>query len=289
MDNGMAIGIDFNNLFYSSYYQAPYINQHGMNVNAIKGFFFKLRFLKQSFEPAHIIIAKDVARGKTFRREMYPAYKAHRNPAPEEFVKQIPYALEILTNLGFPILSHPSYEGDDILGMLSRYCNQRDLFFTIASSDKDFFQLVNDKTYVFNMRERITYDIDEIYNRYGILPHQLLDLKALIGDTSDNIPGVFGIGDVIGLSLIKEFKSLDGVYSNLKRIRVLSIREKLKLNKKNAYLSYILGKIVTDHTLLNITEESIKRQPPNMPKVYEIIHKLGLSEPLNYMMRYDFS
>lgn len=283
-----VLGVDFNNLFYASFYQPEFINDKGMNVNAIKSFFFKLRNLKQNLNPDKIIISKDVKRSNTLRRKLYPNYKAQRGSTPNDLIDQIPYAIELLELLGYPVLYNEAYEGDDILGMASRYCNYNGYDFIIASSDRDFFQLVNDNTFVFSMSKKKLYDTEEVMNQYdGLTPLQLIDLKAIMGDASDNIPGVRGIGPAIGTKLIKKYNSLDGVYEHINEIKY-PIKDKLIMDKKNAYLSYMLGTIITDYTLINLKMEDLDRKIPNAKEVFNLINYLGLSEYMNMMMKYDF-
>lgn len=288
MDTKTVLGIDFNNLFYASFYSQEHFNIHGMNVNAIKSFFFKLRNLKQNIIPDKIVIAKDVKRSNTLRRKLYSDYKGQRGNAPDDLINQIPYGIQLLEALGFPIISNEAYEGDDILGMLSRYCNYNGYDFIIASSDRDFFQLVNDHTFVYNMSSKQLYDTNAVIRRYnGLTPKQLIDLKAIMGDTSDNIPGVYGIGPVIGTNLIKRFGSLDGIYENIKYIKS-PIREKLEKYRKEAYLSYVLGTIITDYNLIDLKLSDLDRKQPNAKEVYELLNYLDLNESLNMMMRYEF-
>lgn len=282
MERKLILGIDYNNMLYSSFYGPEVINSKQMNVNAINGFFFKLKKLKEFLNPDYIIICNDLGREKTFRRKLYPAYKSNRNATPSSIGEQIPYGLRILSSLGYPILNDDNYEADDLLGMLSRYTMDNDMSMIIASSDKDFFQLINDSVNIFNMRYQEIIDKEWIWDKYKLIPDQLIDLKALIGDKSDNIPGAYGIGERTGLDLLHKFETLDGIYKNLETIRPV-LRNRLEIDKRIVELSKTLGTILTDYKLIALDESKLLRKDPDLGELRETINYLELYQLHNIM------
>ena len=154
MKKEIVLGIDFNNVVFGSYYGQKLINSKNINVNAIKGFFFKLKSFKDIFDPDYIVIANDISRSKTFRRKLYPPYKAQRKEHDPDVLLQLKYASQIVSLLGYPMINNEEYEADDVLGMISKFVNERDMTMIIASSDRDLYQLINDDTYILRSEER---------------------------------------------------------------------------------------------------------------------------------------
>lgn len=282
MDRELILGIDYNNLMYSSFYGNELLNSKQMNVNAINGFFFKLKKLREFLNPDYIIICNDLGREKTFRRKLYSQYKSNRSSVPSSIGEQIPYGLRILSALGYPIINDDNYEADDMLGMISNYSVDNNMNMIIASSDRDFFQLVNDNVNIFNMKYQEIIDKEWIWNKYNLIPSQLIDLKALIGDKSDNIPGAYGIGERTGLELLHKFNSLEGIYKNIEMIKPV-LRSRLETDKQIVELSRTLGTILTDYNIINMTQSKLERDTPNINDLQNTINYLELYQLHNIM------
>ena len=224
----------------------------GRYTNAIYGFLNILLSLLKECEPDEVAVAFDL-KAPTFRHKMYDGYKATRHGMPEELAQQMPVLKELLADLGYRTVTAEGWEADDILGTLAAACAARQDDCFLATGDRDSLQLVSDTTTVLlaatvmGRSKTVTMDVDAIHEKYGIEPRQLIEVKSLMGDTSDNIPGVKGIGEKTALSLVQTFGSLEGVYANLddKRIKPKQ-REHLMEDKPLAELSHTLGTIHTD-------------------------------------------
>lgn len=224
----------------------------GRYTNAIFGFLNILLSLLKECQPDEVAIAFDL-RAPTFRHKMYEGYKANRHGMPEELAQQMPVLKEILADLGYRTISAEGWEADDLLGTLAAACAARKDDCFLATGDRDSLQLVSETTTVLlaatamGRSKTITMDVDAVQEKYGVSPRQLIEVKSLMGDTSDNIPGVRGIGEKSALSLVQTFGSLEGVYANLddKRIKPKQ-REHLIECRELAELSHTLGTIRTD-------------------------------------------
>ena len=278
----LILGIDFNNIMYSSYYTPELINTKGNNVNAVKGFFFKLKNLREYLNPDYIVICNDLGREKTFRKKIYAGYKSNRQSTPSSIGQQFAYAMQIIQALGFRVINNENYEADDILGMISRFAIDNKMRMLIASSDRDFYQLITDKINVFSMKYKEIIDRPWIYDKYHLIPEQLIELKALVGDKSDNIPGAHGIGENIGLELIQRWGSVEAVYKNLEMVKPL-LRNKLEMTKRSVEMSKLLGTIVTDYSLIELDAAMIERNEPNHAELYETLRELELYSLYNIM------
>ena len=220
----------------------------GRYTNAIYGFQNILLNLLAAHKPDAVAIAWD-ERAPTFRHNAYDGYKATRHGMPEELAQQMPVLKELLTDLGFVQVSKAGWEADDILGTLAAACEAAGGTTLLATGDRDSLQLVDDATTVLlaTNKETIPMDPAAIREKYGIEPPQLIDVKSLMGDASDNIPGVPGIGEKTALALISKFGSLQGVYDNIEDKAVKpGQRAKLTANRDKADLSYMLGTIRKD-------------------------------------------
>ena len=220
----------------------------GRYTNAIYGFQNILLNLLAAHKPDAVAIAWD-ERAPTFRHTAYDGYKATRHGMPEELAQQMPVLKELLTDLGFVQVSKAGWEADDILGTLAAACEAAGGTTLLATGDRDSLQLVDDATTVLlaTNKETIPMDPAAIREKYGIEPPQLIDVKSLMGDASDNIPGVPGIGEKTALALISKFGSLQGVYDNIDDKAVKpGQRAKLTANRDKADLSYMLGTIRKD-------------------------------------------
>ena len=224
----------------------------GRYTNAIFGFLNILLSLLKECQPDEVAVAFDL-RAPTFRHKMYDGYKANRHGMPEELAQQMPVLKELLADLGYRTISAEGWEADDLLGTLAAACAARKDDCFLATGDRDSLQLVSETTTVLlastamGRSKTITMDVDAVQEKYGVSPRQLIEVKSLMGDTSDNIPGVRGIGEKSALSLVQAFGSLEGVYANLddKRIKPKQ-REHLIECRELAELSHTLGTIRTD-------------------------------------------
>jgi len=246
----LLVLVDGSAVFHRGYHAIPHLsNKDGEPTNAVYGFATILLKVMGDLKPDYLVIAWDKS-SKTFRNEMYAEYKATRKRQPDDLYAQIPATRELAEAIGHPMLELDNFEADDIIGTLARQAEEHgDLDIVIATGDKDQLQLVDKNTIVamFNPRgiEPTRYDLAKMQEKYGLTPHQFIDYKALVGDPSDNIPGVAGVGDVSAKKLLAEYKSLDGIYEHLDEIKG-SLHDKLEKNKDMAYLSYKLSVIVCD-------------------------------------------
>lgn len=288
-DKPIVLGIDFNNMLIGSYYGEKLYNSKGMNVNAVKGFFFRLKMLKDIFNPDYILFANDLSRERTFRRKLYKPYKAQRKELDPEIPPQMQAASQIVALLGYKFINNEEYEADDILGMISRYVNERDMYMIIASSDRDLYQLITNDTFIYSPRNKDLIDKSFMYNKYKLLPDQWVEYKMLLGDTSDNIPGIPGIGEVTAMRLMQEFKSIDEIYKHLNSLKP-AIRESLLKHKDQLPLTRELVTIITDHTKIELNDECFKRNEIFIGELYKLINDLeiySLIDIMKYSLIYD--
>ena len=242
--------IDANSILNRAFYGIRLLTtKDGTPTNGIYGFLNILFKYIEELSPTHIAAAFDL-KAPTFRHKMYDGYKANRKPMPDELRPQFPILKEILSAMNIPVIEKEGFEADDIIGTISSACNNENIECCILSGDKDDLQLatMNTKVYLVTTRMGVTdtkiYDENEVFNTYGVTPAEFIDCKAIMGDKSDNIPGVSGIGEKGAFSLISKFKSLDGVYENIDSTEITkSLREKLINDKDNAYLSLRLSEI----------------------------------------------
>ena len=213
--------LDGNNLLFRAFYALPQLSSFdGIYSNGVFGFTNMLVKLIKEHNPEYIAVAFD-SHHKTFRHEKYPEYKGTRKPAPEELLSQFPILKEILTKMNITILEMPGFEADDIIGSISRKFSDTEN--VIVSADRDAFQLINENTSILlpkkGVSETVILNKENLKEYYGVTPSQVVDLKSLMGDSSDNIPGVTGVGEKTALDLITKYTSLDGVYANLHEIK----------------------------------------------------------------------
>lgn len=251
--------VDGNNLLFRGYYATSHNDgfmrtKDGFPTNAIYSLVNMINKVLIEEKPEYIMVAFDV--GKTFRHEKFKDYKGERAKTPEELLQQFPVAKEVLTYMGIKYVECDGYEADDIIGTYSKIVdNTSDMEAVIISSDKDLLQLISDKVVVKQLKTKdyILMNRDTFIDKYGIEPIRMIDLKSLMGDPSDNIKGVRGIGEVGALKLLKEYQTLDNIYKNIDNISGAN-REKLINGKEDAYLSYELATIYRDVPIDNNLE-----------------------------------
>jgi DNA polymerase-1 len=229
----------------------PLTTSSGEPTSAIFGSAIFMNKLIQDHQPDYLVIATDTKQ-PTFRHVRYPAYKANRDDMPEDLVLQLPNFFKLFEAYGIPTLRFPGFEADDIIGTIAKQMAQDDLEIYIVSGDKDFMQLINDKVFLFTPKkggETALIDRKGVELKFGVEPEKVIDVLAIMGDASDNVPGVFGIGEKGAAKLIQAYGSLDGVYENLTKITAKRQREGLESSRENAFLSKELVTIKTDMDL----------------------------------------
>ena len=270
--------VDGNNLLFRSYYATAYSgnfmkNSKGFPTNALYGFTNMINKIINEECPTYMIVAFD--KGKTFRHEKYEQYKDGRIEMPDELKVQFPLAKELLTHMGIKYYECDNYEADDIIGTFAKYCDEEEDFIgTIVSSDKDLLQLISHDVDIKLLKQKdyIRYNEKSFKETYGIEPINIIDLKALMGDSSDNIPGVKGIGEKTALKLLHDYKTLNGIYDNLDKLTP-KMREKLENDKDNAYMSYDLATIYKE-VPMEISIPDIKLKNKNNDKLNEMYKEL---------------
>ena len=269
--------IDGNSIINRAFYAIKQLStKEGLNTNGIYGFLNI--FLKTMDEeaPDYCVVAFDV-RAKTFRHKEYEQYKAQRKGMPDELAEQMPVLKELLDAMNIAHIELEGFEADDLIGTVAAFCEKQSILCRILSGDRDDLQLISDKTNVLlttsamGRTETVLYDAAKVYEKYGVEPKMLIEVKGLMGDSSDNIPGVAGVGEKTALTLIKKYKSIDGVYENLSEITG-ALYKKLEAGRDAAYLSRYLGTIKCDVPLhLNLEDFVLK---PYTEKLAPLLLKL---------------
>ena len=283
--------LDGNSIINRAFYGIKLLTtKDGRYTNAIYGFMNIFYKLCDELHPDSVAFAFDL-KAPTFRHKMYDEYKAGRKPMPPELAEQMPVLKDLLRALGYKIVTKEGYEADDILGTLAFSCKDGDECY-IATGDRDSLQLVGDNVKVLlastkmGRPETNIYDVKRIKDDYGVTPHQMIDIKALMGDSSDNIPGVSGVGQKTAQSLISELGSIQNIYDNIDTIDIReTLRNKLKNDKDSAFMSYKLGEICksvpieTDYSFY-VPDEGDKGEALSILRsleMYKLIDKIGLN------------
>ena len=271
--------VDGNNLLFRSYYATAYSgsmmkNSKGFPTNALYGFVSMMNKIIVEENPEYIAVAFDI--GKNFRAEKYAFYKDGRKETPNELVMQFPYARKILEAMGIKYFELAPYEADDIIGTFTKKVLEDDDFnATIVSSDKDLLQLINDQVDIKLLKQKghIRYNPISFFADYKIDPINIIDLKALAGDSSDNIPGVKGIGEKTALNLLSQYKTIEGIYEHIDDIKG-KMKEKLVNDKEMAFISKEIATIYQDVPLDIKDLEDLKYMPLESEELYEIYKEL---------------
>lgn len=275
--------IDGNSLLYRAFYALPLLhNREGIYTNGVYGFLTMLNRVLSEQNPTHILVAFDKDK-KTFRTEMFTQYKANRATAPDELQGQFGLLREVLTALNIDYLELQGYEADDIIGTLSKKAEEDGIETVIVTGDSDTLQLVSDTTTVIMTRKGITeidhYDTAAVKKRYEVDPPGLIEIKALMGDTSDNIPGVPGVGIKTATKLIKEYGTLENLYKNLAQVSGKKLVERLQENRELAFLSRELGTIIRDIDIpCNLEDYQVKE--PDYHNLHQLYQRLEFSSLL---------
>ena len=283
MENKLVI-IDGSSLLYRAFYALPTLSKNGVYTNAVFGFLRMLLSIYRTLDPEYMAVSFDKSR-ETFRTKMYSGYKATRKPAPDELVPQFALIKEVLRVMGVAVYEPEGYEGDDVLGTLSRrYEDSLPVY--IVTGDRDALQLSDEHVTVLLTRKGISQmdamTPEAVMEKYQITPSQVIDMKALMGDASDNIPGVRGVGEKTALKLITRYKTLDGIYDHLDEIKG-ALHKKLEADKEAAYLSYDLATIRRDIPLESTLDEM--KQPVHLDEMNALFRRLGMDTMVSEFSR----
>ena len=277
------LAIDGNSIANRAFYGVRSLtNSLGQPTNAIYGFLNILLKLVSEINPEFVAVAFDV-KAPTFRSKQYDKYKANRTPTPSELLSQLIKIKEILKLMGYTVIEKPGFEADDILGTLGNLTQtNKDLEYIIVTGDKDIFQLIKKNITVKMMSTKsgapvtTDYNVDDIIKKYNIKPEQLIDVKALMGDRSDNIPGVLGVGEKTALSLINKYNNLETIYNNLETLEEkVSLKNKLLASREMAFLSKDLATICTC-VPIDLELKTYKISAPDNKKLFEILSELEI-------------
>src|SRR3954453_23969883 len=265
--------IDGSNNVYRSYFAIRNLtNSSGLATNAVYGFTQTLKKLLKDFAPDCIAVAFDISSAKT-RHEAFADYKKDRRPMPDDLAIQLPLVNEVLEGFRIPVIGVEDWEADDLLGTLACVGRDRGYDVVLATSDKDFFQLVGDGIKLFHTGREVLYDARGVEETFGLPPEKVVDVMAIWGDAIDNIPGVPGIGEKGAKALIQQFGSLEGVYEHLDELKPAQ-RKKLEEHRDKAFLSRELATIKCDLSVEAITFESLRRRDPDRPKLHDVFSRL---------------
>ena len=268
--------LDGNSLSYRAYYAMPVLkNKKGLYTNSVYGFTLMLEKILEDTKPKYALVAFDKGK-ETFRHKSYEAYKGTRDKTPTELVEQFGYVRELLDSYGIKYEEHLDYEADDIIGSYAKIAEKAGLEVIIVSGDKDLTQLASDNITVYYTKRGVTeidyYTPEFINEKYGLTPQQIIDMKGLMGDKSDNIPGIAGIGEKTAIKLLTEYKTVENVLENIDNISGKKLKERLTEGKEDAILSKKLATIYTDVPVDNKIEDLTFKE--NREKKKELFEKL---------------
>ena len=281
--------IDGHSLLYRAYYAIRNLsNTQGFPTNAIFGFLSMIKKLQEKESPTHLGIVFDV-KGPTIRHEAFKAYKANRKPMPEDLAVQIPVLKKILEAMHIPIVEYEKYEADDALGSLAKKASAKKIHAVLVSTDKDLYQLVDESTTLYNPAKEIHMDKKAVEEHFGVLPSQVVDVLALWGDPSDNVPGVPGVGEKTSKALLRQFRTLENMLKNIDQISKAPLRKKIEENLDQLELSRQLVTIERDlDVALDLEEFSISE--PSYEDLIPLLQELEFSGMLlEYIDKQDKS
>lgn len=272
--------IDGNSLLYRAFFALPLLKtSQGVFTNGVYGFFTMFNRVVTEEKPTHIAVAFDKKR-ESFRNQIYQEYKANRSAPPDELRGQFELLRQVLKARNVMYIEKEDYEADDIIGTLSRRAEAEGIDTVILTGDSDTLQLVTGKVQVLMTKKGISemdkYDIAKVQEKWEVSPEQMVEIKGLMGDTSDNIPGVPGVGAKTAIKLIKEFGNLEGLYNNLHLVKGKKLADKLKEYREQAFLSRQLGRIITDMEI-NCQIDDFKVKPPDIEALKNCYKELELN------------
>ena len=279
MKNKTFVIVDAMAMAYRAYFafiNRPLTTKSGEPTSAVYGFVTQLLKVLEDHKPDYIAVATD-SKEKTFRHDMYKDYKATRDAMPDDMIPQIGRIKEIIELLNIPLYIKPGYEADDIIGTAVKLAEKKGMISYAVTPDKDYMQLVTDKTIIAKpgrgSDDVVFYDVKKVKEDYGFEPYQMIDYLSIIGDSSDNIPGVRGIGPKGALPLIQQYKTIEGIYKNIDKIEKAGIKKKLIESEENAFLSKDLATIHCD-VPMELKFEDAKFEKPNFEKLRELFVEL---------------
>ncbi len=284
--------VDASVFIFRAYYSVPleFTDRDGNPVNAVHGFARFLGELLEKQAPTHIAVAFDESLEQSYRNEIYPAYKANREPAPQELKRQFGLCREVVRAFGLAEFGSSRYEADDIIGTLATRARAVGRPVTIVSRDKDLTQLIGAHDTYWDAVADVRYGYDDIEERFGVRPERMADFLALMGDAVDNIPGVPGVGRKTAATLLKHYDTLPGVYDNLAAIPKLKFRgatfvaQSLGEHRESAFLSRQLTGIACDMPLA-AQEDDLVRRAPDLAAMDEFYEALGFGRMLREQAR----
>jgi len=264
--------IDGSNYIYRAFYAIRELsNSKGFPTNAIYGFTNMLMKLCRDWEPDYIAVVFD-SKGPTFRHEVYEEYKANRKAMPDELIPQIPKIKEVVRGFSMPVFEQAGMEADDIIGTLVRKYSGVDFTTVIISGDKDLMQLVSENVLMMDTMKDKIYDIEGVKERFGVGPEKVVEILGLAGDSSDNVPGVPGVGEKTAQKLVREFDGLEGILENLDKVKGTKLKENLTAYADQARLSRELVTIRTD-AKVDVALDKMKRSSPDVPALKELFQE----------------
>ena len=269
----------------------PLTTKDGRHTSVIYGFLNMLFKIIRDESPDYLVIAMD-SKEKTFRHEMYDEYKANRPKMPDEIAYQIPILKEIVGYLGIELIERPGYEADDIMGSLSKVAESNNVESYIVSGDKDMLQMVNDNIIVYAPGNRFKpttkFKKEEVKNKMGVYPDRIIDLLSLIGDSSDNIPGVRGVGPKTAVKLIEQFDSLDKLIDNIDQIKNDRIKNLIKENVDSLSLSKKLVAIKSDMDIVFSKEDFEFKSIKDKNNLIKMVNDFELSSIASSLEKLEF-
>lgn len=272
--NDLIILVDSHSLIYQVFHALPPMTSpHGVEVGAVHGFLRDIATLLQQYSPTYLICAFDASED-TFRNTLYPAYKAHREEMPEALRGQLGIIQDALKLLGIPILSVVGFEADDILATIAHRAQSHGARVLLVTSDKDCRQLITPRVSMLNLRKNELFTAKELMDVWAIRPDQVVDFQSMVGDSTDNVPGVHSIGPKAAQQLLQQFGTLDAIYANIDKVPGDKKREKLLEHRQEAYLSRDLVRLRID-TPIAEGWESLQRQMPKTTELEELFRELG--------------
>ncbi len=266
--------VDVSSMFFRAFYAIrPLTSSQGVPVNAVYGFISMIVKLFKDKKPDHVVFCYD-RKEPSFRKTLYTEYKANRSEMPEDLQVQMPYLKKVGSLFGICDMELDTFEADDLIGTVTRMARKEDYEVFIVSGDKDFCQLVSDHVFLYDTMKELTYNPAMVKEKHGVTPAQFIDYLAITGDTSDNIPGVAGIGPKGAQKLIEDFGTLENIYENIDKVSSASIRDKLIKSKENAILSKTLVTIVCDAPIKQ-TIEDFKIKPFKVDELRAFLQDLN--------------
>ena len=280
--------IDGNSLINRAFYGLPPLTtKEGVYTNAVYGFVNMLYKIYEDYQPEYISVAFD-RKAPTFRHMEYDAYKAGRKRMPDELGQQLPILKELLDVMHIHRMEIDGFEADDLIGTLVKYCEEKNLETLVVTGDRDALQLASDHTKILITKKGMTdleiYTPESIIERYEVTPQQFIDLKGLMGDSSDNIPGVPGVGEKTAIKLIKQFGSIEEMIRHTEEIQNQKLREKIESNIEQAIFSKRLATIKTD-VPIDLSLTALQREAPNQEELLELFRRLEFHSLIQKMIK----